>query len=1224
MSQVTSSQTLIARIAMLRRRVRLLLAAHGVGYILLCLSVAALVLAYTDYLLHLPPALRLIVLVAALLALLVMGFRKLLAPLSAKLSDRFLASRIENASGDQSDELTSAVEFIQSNLPQRNALAARLVQAAQSHSAKLNFGNALSSSAATRLLTAGVLAFVAVITIAALNAPLASIAWQRWWTPYAGVLWPRRTNVDFSWETTGGTKPAVWPQGEPITIRARVDRAFHSGMRVWLLSSSDTQSSTQELMTFQSAPSTHVVGIYEKIVEPTGNQMLNLRLQAGDDTEKDGISIRLAPRPEINQLQAEITLPFYVKNISDPTQPVPPVLYDLRTQAARAVEGSTITIRIHSTKPLALLKDTDQPDISILDANQDNKISIAGLTRKLIDPVTAEISFPAVNSLQARVQVRDTDGFENHVGGALTLEVVPDALPSVTITEPRHQVERKVDGIVQFTINASDDLGLDDLFLRADNYDARSADSPQQPGSRFLTPISWISRTADGGLATYTWDLSSTKLKEGDRLSLYAMVRDNFAAPVGTAPNSQSELTTDYTGRPVIRHKWVRSAPLTVQILSQEQIEQDIQHSLQSAREQIKNLLEQQAETNAKTRAIQKAAQDAGATTADQKQQLAELAGQQAQEAQRATAIENQIKQIQETIEGNKMADTNLGKLTAEAQKGMEDVGQKDMPQAAADLSKAQDTAGKTGADNAATKLAAQQTADSAASAARRQESAMNTMDNLIKDLGSAGDFEVIREKVASILKEQRDLNDRNRAAASKALGQDPANLDPDLQAELQKIANDQERLGEKTDEVTKEMKEAAAGDMQKTDPASSDALKNAGDAADKNQVSANQKDAGKSIQQNQTSTAANQQTQATKGLEQMIDALDQQNRKQLENLALQLRALRDQIIAFIAKQEAIIADTKQAGDTATQEILRPVCDRQGRLQNNVLTTAAKAETLRDGRPIALDLRDAADYMGSAAVGLVKGIQPEALPPEGDALASLKSALKRIEDQLKKTEDQLKDEDLADLIKRYEAIQQRQQLVKNSTDAIDQRTRQRGELLRLDGIALARGAAEQGNLIEEINKMSSLDKLKEFEVVIWVDSQIIDAMTAAKSSMDNTQTGPLLAAAQQTAIDRLTDIINALKEEKSKPNEFDKPNDGGGGGGGKPPLIPPLAQLKLLKAMQNVVNSDTQRLDRDIQATDDPNQQNQWKQQTAKVGDNQSKIKDLADSIIKKMTGPGQ
>ncbi len=1000
MTQIAASQGLVERIGALRQRVRFLLALYGIGITLAALCMGAVILGISDYFLHLSPPLRLVILLVGLVALAVLAYRKLIGPLSAKLSDRFLAGRIEHVNANLSDELTSAVDFMESGLPRKNALAAQLVASAQAHTSALNFGSALTNTLTARAFAGGLGALLLVCLIAGLNPQYAHIAWNRWTRPFAGALWPVQTNVDFNWEATGGAKPAVWPQGEPIAIRARVDRGFYSGMHVWLFSSTDTQSDPAVLMTFQSALSTKSVGIYEKIIEPVGNNMLHLRLEAGDDTEKDGIAIRLAPRPEISELQAQITPPAYVKNISDPTKPAPPVLVDLRTQAGRAVEGSTIALLIHATKPFGRLKDSNQPDVRLMDQNKEVEIPLAAMTRKLIDPMTAELSFPAAKSIQARLLVRDTDGFENHVGGTLSMEVVPDALPSITITEPRRQVERKPDGQIQITLNASDDLGLEDLFLRADNYDARTADAPAQPGAKFSTPVPWLSRTVEGGLATYTWDLSGTPLKPGDRLSLYAMVRDNYAMPIGSAlPNAQSELATDESGKPMIRHKWVHSAPLTVLIFSQEQIEKDIQIGLQDVRTQIGNLLPQQTETNAKTHAIQHAAQEAGTTTPGQKQQLAELASQQAQEAQRATAIETQIKQLQETIEGNKMADTNLGKLAAEAQKGMNSVGQQDMPQAASDLSKAQDSAGKQEKDKNAAKESAQKTADHAASAESNQKQAMGTMDKLMNDLSAAGNFEKLRSDVADILKTQKELNKRNQEAATKALGQDPANLDQDLKNDLEKIANDQDQLGNKTQKVTEEM-DKTAEDMQKNDPASAEAMKNAAQASKDNQVSSNQKEAGKSIQNNQTSTAANQQSQATKGLEQMMDELDQQNRKQLENLALQLRNLIDQIKAYIEKQEAIIADTDKAGRKATVDVLTPVGDQQGRLQNNVLTTAAKADTLKDGRAAALDLRDAADAMGTAAVSLLKGVQPMALPPEKDALASLQAALKRMDEQL--------------------------------------------------------------------------------------------------------------------------------------------------------------------------------------------------------------------------------
>ena len=84
-------------------------------------------------------------------------------------------------------------------------------------------------------------------------------------------------------------------------------------------------------------------------------------------------------------------------------------------------------------------------------------------------------------------------------------------------------------------------------------------------------------------------------------------------------------------------------------------------------------------------------------------------------------------------------------------------------------------------------------------------------------------------------------------------------------------------------------------------------------------------------------------------------------------------------------------------------------------------------------------------------------------------------------------------------------------------------------------------------------------------------------METSKDRLTKAQVGRQLALAQQTAIDRLNDIIEAIKDEQQKKKEFkdDPSGGGGGGGGGKPKLIPPLAQLKLLKSQQMVINRDT-------------------------------------------------
>src|SRR5262249_10399212 len=153
----------------------------------------------------------------------------------------------------------------------------------------------------------------------------------------------------------------------------------------------------------------------------------------------------------------------------------PVVVVDLMSQAGRAVEGATVSLRIKSSKPF-LTDAQGRPEVKFFDQTKDVEMTPADATRKLIEPTVAEGRFAAKQSLQVRVQMRDSDGFENRVGGTLTLEVVPDALPSVVIVEPRSSVERSTEAAVEIVGAGTDDLGLDGVKLVAEKFDAKPGD----------------------------------------------------------------------------------------------------------------------------------------------------------------------------------------------------------------------------------------------------------------------------------------------------------------------------------------------------------------------------------------------------------------------------------------------------------------------------------------------------------------------------------------------------------------------------------------------------------------------------------------------------------------------------------------------------------------------------------------------------------------------------
>lgn len=1237
MTQISANHPLVTRINALRGRVRVLLFMYGMGLTLLALLGGFATLVLGDYILNLlavtlSAGTRVALSLAFLIGVGALAWFKLVLPLTTRLTDQFLASRVENVDASLADELISAVHFIRSDLPEKNILARKAIEAAETRAAGVRFEDSLDYSAALRALAAAGVVALAMAALAFAAPAFAKTGLQRWLTPYAGVTWPKTTDVAIEWPN--GQPPAVHPLGDPLRIRAKVTRGGYEGMRVFVYSSSDTQREVRDLMNYQEALSNKDKGeyVFQKDLEPGDASAYYVHVVAGDDrepTQKTSAKIRLAPRPMVTAASAVVAPPAYVKNPADAEKPADVRNYNMLEEIARAVEGSTVRMLVRSSKPIA--RDPQgQPLVSFLEAGNDKPLVIPGMARKTIDANTAELTWRAAKSadtrpttLEFRPIITDTDGFENRVSPTIRMEIVSDSQPSVIILEPKGQMTVKPDAVLNVKIQATDDLGLDEIILQADAFDAKPEDAPVfRKALKWGTPVVDAANQRISSTAEFTWDLKELNLKEGQRLTFYALVRDNFSVPA-------DEFTRDIA-RPfeaaankTVRHEMVKSAALILQIKSEAEIMDMVRNDLQAIKEQIKSLHGQQTETNDRTKAIQKMAAETGATTEQQKNDLARLATEQSTQAQRANAIKDRLDQVKESLKTNKLEESDLGKTTDEAAKGMEQVGKENMPKAAGELGKAQESAAKSPQQPSsqeqkdAQKSAASQVADSAAKADQEQEKALATMQNLMDKLDQTGAVSKARSEIEDILKQQKENLKDIRQTAKDLLNSD--RMTPEQKKKLDDIAAEQEKLAARTSKAISEM-EKDAKKLAQSDPASAESLSKAAEKGKDNKVPAQQGGAGQAAKEGKMSESASSAGSAQKGLEEMKDELDKLDHRKLEQLARELEDLLNVITKHREDQAAIKGETEKAGEEAKATALKPLGDREDRLQGNTLSTRTRAAANPKLRGVASDLKTAADAMISATVELFKGQGPQSIKPQDDALAALDKALEKLKEEKKKVDEQLKDKDLAAFRKEYEAIKAKQEELKTETDAIAKRKETRGELMRPDLLKLGAHATSQGELSGKVDDLSKDEKLSKYDVIVFINSQITDAMGDAKGRLSKAQVGTQVASAQQTAIDRLDDIINALKEEQDREKDpFEKPDSGGGsgsGGGGKPPLIPPVAQLKLLKALQTVVNTDTTRTHKGIQTAAEEAAKTELKEKAVKLGQQQDKIHDIAKKVV--------
>src|SRR5581483_10027719 len=81
-------------------------------------------------------------------------------------------------------------------------------------------------------------------------------------------------------------------------------------------------------------------------------------------------------------------------------------------------------------------------------------------------------------------------------------------------------------------------------------------------------------------------------------------------------------------------------------------------------------------------------------------------------------------------------------------------------------------------------------------------------------------------------------------------------------------------------------------------------------------------------------------------------------------------------------------------------------------------------------------------------------------------------------------------------------------------------------------------------------------KLADAPVFQWVLQTTTEDMTESASRLDKQETSVATQEIQEDAIRKITELIEALRKERNKPQQ--QGGGGKGGGGGKQPLVPPL------------------------------------------------------------------
>lgn len=1159
-----------------RRRGRWLLVWRVLGQALTVVLPVAIGLGLVDFVLRMPGWLR----AAIVLTLLSTGgwwlFKKLRKAWAFAPTISELAIRVERIYPRLAGLLSSALEF--ALYPQRYAqpvataaMAQASVSAAQQQLAGVSVGR-LIDLRPTRKIAAWLLVTMALTAVVVTALPTYSmIAVSRWLAPFGDTAWPKRTEI------AATVTDAVHPVDTPVEFTAHVGRGYKPGMRVWLqyqwvdesqpdaagpvesmlmteqlsLSSDDGTAASREFKLQWRPPA-------EMVRQITAGQQTQQTLRywfaAGDDATKPTDTVLVA-RPTLETLTAEVEPPAYAAGLVAP-QTVRLDEQGQRIAALPALIGSRVRLTLKLNKPL--------PEASLRPEVLAPGLASSG-TLEVIESssTTVQLSFVLDETRQTALSLTDEHGLTNPAERVYRFEGLVDRPANVTILEPSADASVLPTAVIPVSARATDDVGVNHLALDAQHPARGESISPDTVRT---TPLTEKADRLAELAAEVTLDLASLDVQPGDVVTLNATARDVY----------------DLLGA---KHDPVKATPRRLRIIDPATLISQIRGDLAGVRQQAVRLERQQTEIN------RRADQDPGALRSEQSRVGRTL------ETQSAL-----LKQLQQRMQRNRLEEPTLDELLRQAAELIDEA--QEASDAAEQSLEEAEQARQQEAQEKAQQLQQQ--------ANQSQQQARNKLDALAKLLDQGGDALGLKLELTRLQTEQDRIAQDTRELLPRTVGRSAENLPDDLKQALKDLAERQRNLAEQAGDAVQKLQSTAESLAKQgesdADRAAAQALAEAAATAQRQGLNQQMQQAQQGVENNQLSQAGQSQQQSLDTLQSMLNQMGEQDELRQELLRRRLMAIGQKLRQLIEDQQAVNVALPDAADLPglAEQRQSPIWVRTVSLQTDMEADEQTTE-------VAPVVGRAAEAQAAALVALRAKRADDASVSTASALDRLEEALAQIEKKREEAEQDKTQQERDELRQKYvELAQQQAALTAEVAELTAETPLSRRARASLRGLGTKQGelrtaAAELGEKVAETlvfkRTHSLIDRSAE-----RATQTLTGGSTDARVAMDQSQVQVLLES-----------MADALAQAGGK-SEFaqDSQQGGGGSGGGAgqtPPLVPPVAELKLLRGVQQSVYDQTRSLDDQIAGQPTPLQG----EVISELGQQQRELSDLGQRLIEQM-----
>ncbi len=1167
----------VERVAVRARMMRIAAACAALA-MLVILSVSAT--AAVDALIRFPSILRGIFL-CVIVGLVAVDLRKFVIP-SLRFRPRpiEIAQRIERQRPELAGHLAAAVDFELTGVSRTNELAAFAVRNLEERAKGMDFGSVLKLRP-TVLRVSGAVACVALaIGFAAVEPVYASIAVKRVLLPWSDAAWPARTAVESLM-----VDRTVAPKGTPVELRAQLSKGDEASERVFARYRSvrDGAGGGEASAWTEVALSRQPDGAFSRLVDGDGDRLEFVFLTRDSETQVG--SMRLVEPPAITAATLVAEPPAYAQRVMgartedlgsgadaratprDPLLDGSRVRLELKLSRAIPFDAANPTVWMIGEATLGAQDGVVQDGVvqegvlqegaTASSASADGGAAAAvqaakgvGPARKPVtptidpaDPARWVIEFTARGPTRIEAQLVDADGIRQREPSVFAFDTVADRAPTAAIIDPAQDESVVADARVPMRAEQRDDLEL-----RSAGIEIATRLGKAETDSLVFEERAEIAGPQPAASIERVLEIAKLQLAAGDSVVLRAFAEDHF----------------DGLGASEKSHGRTRSAPRVIRIVGEEEFERQIRSSLSGVRRDAMRIDERQAKAREQ---VEKDPKDA---TLEQGQ---------AAVTEGAARIRESAEQVLERLGRNGRAEGSLADIARQAE---------DIASAAEARSAEASEALERARKEAKTPEEREQRAADAKQAAERQDEVRAELEDLVGLLDRDEDAWAARRRLEGLTNRIRQLARETQQAAQRSNGESREQMSPDARAEIDALAERQASAAEEAEKTLSEMKERAKA-LEESDAQQARALDAAAKAAEDGRVREEMEQASKDSAQNKLEQSKAAQERALEALQKAAQELEQDRKVRAKELARMLEDLVEAIKRLIAETEgrrAELAGVPGGAGEPESRLRDPIAALFGVLSQNTRGVAAdaRARSREAARP-ARSLDSAATSLAAVAATLRARdfVREDAVAAADAALKHLDEALKLAEEASDRAEERAAEEKREELLQKYREFLEREVTLRDAAKKIIPESDK--AIGRRELVESRRLGSAQEELREAVRRLlDAEEEVKGSDALADMHDVIDESLSDSRASLNDGKPGAAVPPADD-AIEALAAIVGAL-DEKDTPNDEDafaeqqnSGSDQGAGGQSPSGAVPPVAEVKLLRSMQDSLARRTRALD---------------------------------------------